>query len=113
MATIKASCPTCGDVELTSRDVRVLLCSTTDQGSYTFRCPMCHLAVAKQAEKRIVDLLVSSGVAMSTWEMPSELDEIHEGSQINHDDLLQFHFELQDDTWLERMNDVAGRNEPS
>src|ERR1044071_8763337 len=59
MATIRASCPTCGDVELTTRDVTVQVCSTNNQGSYAFRCPDCRMAVSKPAEARIVDLLVS------------------------------------------------------
>src|SRR5438105_6451867 len=47
VATIRASCPTCGDVELTSADVQVLVCTTTNEGSYAFRCPACRLAVAQ------------------------------------------------------------------
>ena len=107
MATIRASCPSCGDVELTSRDVKVLVCTTTDEGSYTFKCPSCLLAVSKPAESRIVDLLVSAGVGLTTWTMPAELDERHEGAPIGYDDLLDFHFALQQEDWLER--EVLGK----
>ena len=75
VATIRASCPSCGDVELTSRDVTVQVCATNNQGSYAFRCPDCRFAVSKLAEQRIVDLLVSSGVRLSVWNLPAELDE--------------------------------------
>jgi len=34
-------------------------------------------------------------VAVSTWQMPAELDEVHYGPAISHDDLLEFHFQLQ------------------
>ena len=103
MATIRASCPTCGDVELTTRDVNVQVCSTNNQGSYSFRCPDCRMAVSKPAESRIVDLLVSSGVRLSVWHMPAELDEAKSGEPINYDDLLNFHFELQREGWLDRL----------
>ncbi len=101
MAIIRASCPTCGDVELTTADIRVLLCCTTNESSYAFQCPMCHVAVAKNAEPRVVDVLLESGVALSVWRMPAELDEPHAGQPISYDDLLEFHFELRRDGFLE------------
>lgn len=103
VATIRASCPSCGDVELTSRDVSVQVCATNNQGSYAFRCPECAVAVSKLAEQRIVDLLVSSGVRLSVWSMPAELDEPHSGPVITYDDLLEFHQLLQEDGWFERL----------
>ena len=103
MATIRASCPTCGDVELTTRDVTVQVCSTNNEGSYAFRCPDCRMAVSKPAEARIVDLLVSSGVRLTVWHMPAELDEPRGGDPIDYDDLLEFHFELQREGWLDRL----------
>lgn len=107
VATIKASCPTCGDVELTTRDVQVLLCATTNEGSYAFRCPSCRLAVSKPAEARVVDVLVASGVRLSVWQLPAELDEAHMGEPVSYDDLLEFHFELQRDDWLERLTSMT------
>ena len=56
MATIRATCIDCGDVEMTSDDVSVRVCIDTGRGSYTFRCPRCSMAVAKLAEPRIVEL---------------------------------------------------------
>lgn len=103
VATIRASCPTCGDVELTSRDVSVQVCATNNQGSYAFRCPECRLAVSKMAEQRIVDLLVSSGVRLSVWSMPAELDEPRAGAAFSYDDLLEFHQLIQEDGWFDRL----------
>ena len=103
VATIRASCPTCGDVELTSGDVTVLVCSTTNVSSYAFQCPTCDVAVTKPAEPRVVDLLVSTGVKLSVWQLPAELEEVHTGPPINYDDLLELHFELRRDDWFERM----------
>lgn len=101
MATIRASCPTCGDVELTTADVRVRVCLDDNHGDYRFRCPICQFTVVKGAEARTIDLLVASGVAMDTWTLPAELGESHRGAPISHDDLLDFHVMLSDDTLLE------------
>ena len=103
MATIRATCGDCGDVELTTRDVRVRVCVTDNSGSYTFRCPHCCMAVVKSAEQRIVDLLVASGVELSTWTLPAELTEVRPiGAPIDHDDLLDFHELLhRDEKWFD------------
>jgi len=61
------------------------------------------MAVTKLADPKIVDLLVSSGVRMTVWHLPAELDEIHHGPAITYDDLLEFHYALQTDGWLERL----------
>jgi predicted RNA-binding Zn-ribbon protein involved in translation (DUF1610 family) len=107
MATIRASCPDCGDVELTTRDVQVRVCAEDNSGSYSFRCPECQMAVVKDAEPRIVDLLVAAGVRMSVWRLPAELSEIREGDPISHDDLLDFHNMLhRDDSWFERLSSM-------
>lgn len=101
MATvIKASCQDCGDVELRIHDLRVRVCETAEAGSYVFRCPACQKSVAKQAEPRIVDMLVASGVELVKWELPAELFEPHPGARITHDDLIDFHRLLQGDSWF-------------
>jgi predicted RNA-binding Zn-ribbon protein involved in translation (DUF1610 family) len=107
MAIIRASCPDCGDVELTSRDVTVRVNSATNEGSYAFQCPECQLAVSKAAEPRIIDLLVSSGVELYVWKMPAELLEEKQGPAINYDDLLTFHYDLQQDDWFEHLTGTA------
>ena len=109
VATIRASCPSCGDVELTSTDVTVLVCSTNNEGAYAFQCPECRVAVTKPAEPRVVDLLVSTGVRLAVWQMPAELDEPKSGPPIDYDDLLAFHFLLQQEDWFEHL--VTGYEE--
>ena len=97
MATIRASCPDCGDVELTTSDVRVRVCLDDDRGEYLFTCSICAMVVVKPAEHRTIDLLVASGVEMDTWTLPAELFEARSGRQINHDDILDFHRLLADE----------------
>ena len=111
MATIRASCTDCGDVELTTAEVKVRVCTADNQGTYSFRCPLCTMTVVKSAEPRTVDLLVASGVAYSTWSPPLELSEPRSaGHPFTHDDLLDFHELLSDDTKLaDALADVIGR----
>jgi len=105
MATIRASCETCGDVELTTADVRVRVCINDNRGEYSFKCPECGMTVVKSAEPRTIDLLVASGVAMDTWSLPAELAEMKAGRPISHDDLLEFHDKLHDSTsWTKALN---------
>lgn len=101
MATIRASCPTCGDVELTSRDVTAHVCSDNNQGSYAFRCPECRFRVSKFAEQRIIDLLVSSGVRLAVFSLPTEMHEPKVGPAITYDDLLEFHRVLEANDWAQ------------
>ena len=103
VATIRASCPTCGDVELTSGDVTVLVCASNNASSYAFQCPHCEVAVTKPAEPRVVDLLVSTGVRLSVWQLPAEAEEVHTGPPITYDDLLEFHFALKKEDWFDRL----------
>jgi len=100
MATIRASCPDCGDVEMTTADVTVRVCTADNQGAYTFRCPECRMTVVKGAEPRTIDLLEASGVTVATWSPPAELWEPHVGAPITHDDLLDFHDQLHDEDRL-------------
>jgi hypothetical protein len=103
MATIRATCADCGDVELTTADVRVRVCLEDNSGSYQFRCPHCHMAVVKPAEPRIVDLLAASGVEVCMWRLPAELYEPRFGPRIDHDDLLDFHQLLESDGWFDAL----------
>lgn len=107
MATIRASCPDCGDVELTTQDMTVRVCIEDNRGSYAFRCPECTMTVAKSAEQRIVDLLVSSGVRVETWNLPLELRERPVGAPFDHDDLLAFHEILEDDSWFATLSSMV------
>jgi hypothetical protein len=77
------------------------VCADDERGSYCFRCPDCRQAVAKEASRRIVDLLVSSGVRMQVWRLPAELAETRVGPPLRPDDLLDFHLLLQGESWFE------------
>ena len=110
VATIRATCSTCGDVELSSDDMQVLVCNTDKSAAYAFRCPVCRLMITKPTDHRVVDVLVSSGVVMRSWDMPAEMLEVHAGPAIDWDDILEFHFLLSEEGGVERA--LGALNQP-
>ena len=100
MATIRASCPDCGDVEFSSAVVQVRVCEDNGEGSYSFTCPGCQTVIVKNAEPRVVDLLSGAGVPVISWRIPDDADRIHHGDPFTHDDLINFHELLNNDAAL-------------
>src|ERR687883_65215 len=104
MTTIRATCPSCGDVRLKASDVVVRVCANDNKGSYCFRCPSCGLRVTKSAAPRIAAPPPSPGVKMAVGPPPAELWEARPtGAPVSYDDLLDFHLMLQDDSWFEQL----------
>ncbi len=105
MATIKATCPMCGDVDLTPRQVRVRVVEALEEShsrrTYSFGCPTCHEDVEKPADEEVVRLLTSAGVAVQRVPVPAEARERHEGSPLGYDDLLDLVL------WLETHDAIA------
>lgn len=100
MTTIKASCPDCGDVELTSADVTLRVCNHAPLSYYSFTCPTCQDVVRKPADDHIVSLLMSGGVRAEVWEVPAEALETKAGPSLSYDDLLDFVLHLGRDDLL-------------
>lgn len=94
MTTIKASCPSCGEVELTSDEVRLRVCTHPDLSYYAFDCPGCDHEVRKDADDNVISLLIAGGVSAEVWEVPEEAMEPHHGGSLTYDDLLDFAVEL-------------------
>lgn len=101
MTTIKASCPSCGDVVLTPPQVRLVVCTVEDWSFYTFTCNTCRDEVRKPAARDIVALLTSGGVLAEPWAVPAEALEEHHGDRIDYDDVLDFAL------WLDRADLLA------
>jgi hypothetical protein len=94
MTTIKASCPSCGEVELTPADMSLMVCSHAPLSYYAFSCPGCRAEVRKPADDHVVSLLVSGGVPAHVWEVPGEALEPKDGPRLSYDDLLDFALHL-------------------
>jgi hypothetical protein len=105
---IRATCPTCGEVELTPPDVELRVHRVEKHSFYAFVCPACLATVTKPADKRVVRLLTSGGVPARPWNPPGEVLERRTGPALTWDDLLDLHLELQSPDWLARLQ-AAGR----
>jgi hypothetical protein len=92
MATIRATCTVCGDVELGTCEVRVRVDPSTHQGTYAFVCPRCDTLVVKPAQPRTIDLLLASGVEYDV----APADAPH-GSPLGEADIEAFADLLDDD----------------
>jgi len=101
MPIIRASCPTCGDVEVMPGWVTVMLCSSNGEASYTFRCPRCGMIVAKSAKRRIVEVLITAGVRIHYWHLPEELHEHHDGPPLDERDAEELHQSLETPGWID------------
>ena len=95
MATIKASCPCCGDVELTPAQVRLVVCSVSEWSYYAFGCSTCGDEIRKPAGTEVQGLLRTGGVAVERWVVPAEALEEHTGPAITYDDVLDFALRLE------------------
>lgn len=108
MTTIKASCPSCGEVSLRPSDVRLMVCTHTPLTYYAFDCTGCATEVRKRADDHVVSLLVSGGVPATVWEVPAEAMECHEGPALTYDDLLDLVLALaQEDRLVARATAVT------
>ena len=105
MTTIKATCPDCGEVDLTADDVLLRIGASAAGNTYGFSCPTCSEFVEKPADERIVRLLLSGGVMPVLFQVPAEAMEAHNGPPISHDDILRFHEMLESDDWFDQLTD--------
>ncbi|MEX0753921.1 MAG: hypothetical protein WD556_02235 [Actinomycetota bacterium] len=88
------------------------------EGTYKFTCPVCTSDVEKRADRKIVALLVSAGVGVDGQEqrieeeptfepMFDEMDlddlrgDLPEGPSFQLDDVIDFHFLLEDERYIE------------
>lgn len=106
MTTIKATCPTCGEVDLTPQEIELRVDETDASASfYAFDCPSCLENVRKPADERVVHLLISGGVEVLPAAPPAparrKLSERFDGPRLNHDDLLDFHTLLSSENWFD------------
>lgn len=93
MTNIRATCPTCGEVDLTASDIDLWIGKNEDDSMYVFDCPSCVERVQKPADARIIRLLISGGVKATVLEEAPSPD----APVLTYDDLLDFHAQLDSD----------------
>lgn len=121
MTRIRATCPSCGEVELRPHDIELHVVGADpddvrDGSTYRFDCPACLGEVAKPADARIARLLTSGGVPVTCTGDPEieavvaaamgRIDHpegIVVGPALTTDDLLDFHELLQTPDWFDHL----------
>lgn len=99
MTSIKATCPRCGEVDLTPDDIVLSVSTSGDGSTYSFNCAGCNNRISKPADSRIVQLLISGGVKAS---MVKPDRHVRADPPFTYDDLLDFHLMLEDDNVVDR-----------
>jgi hypothetical protein len=92
-ALIRATCPTCGEVDLSPQEVNLVVCSAsdgTDRSFYSFSCTGCANEVKRPADPRAVAVLRAGGVRLERRTLPAEALEVHRGPNLTWDDVLDF-----------------------
>lgn len=110
MTRIRANCPDCGDVELRPDEMLIQVAHDDadlvgDGSRYRFVCPDCAGTVTKPADDRIVQLLITGGVALEVAEpladpRPPHPEDPPAGAPLTADDLLDLHLLLESDDWF-------------
>lgn len=109
MTTIKATCPTCGEVGLTPEDIELRIDRAEQEDSfYAFSCPNCTARVQKPADKRVVRLLLSGGVEARDLERIVTPQPRFTGRpSFSHDDILDLHTLLDTDHWFAELESLV------
>ncbi len=94
MTTIRTTCQGCGDVELTTADIALELTGAGDAGSYRFSCPNCMAVQVRPATRRVVSILLATGV---NYEITLGAAPITEAEIVGFIEMLD------DDEWFERL----------
>jgi hypothetical protein len=100
MTSIKATCPTCGDIDLKPREVHVVVAPAAGGATHAFTSPTCGALVNKTADDEVVTLLRGAGVTVERMVVPAEALELHCGPRISNDDLIDFGLTLGDSDYL-------------
>ena len=124
MTTIRTTCPRCGEVDMGPEAISLSVRSSGRDGSYRFTCPRCDDSVEKRADRKIVALLVSAGVDLEPRGSSEAgetlfdqepiatieaLEHAMDGPAFTIDDVIEFHFLLEDERYLNKF--LAGSDE--
>lgn len=125
MTRIRATCPSCGEVELRPDEIELLVVGADpddvgDGSTYRFDCPACCDEVAKPADARIARLLTSGGVPVTCTGDPEveavvaaamgrivHREGIVVGPKLTTDDLLDLHELLQTEDWFDQLSTLT------
>ena len=88
-------CPSCGEVDLTSAQVWLVIASVPSRSHYGFRCSSCEQSVSRYADDAVVAVLADL-VAVEELDIPAEALESHDGPPLTPDDLIDLVLALEE-----------------
>jgi predicted RNA-binding Zn-ribbon protein involved in translation (DUF1610 family) len=104
MTSIRTNCPRCGEVEMRADVILLTVEPSSGEGTYSFVCPSCEDLVEKPADRKIVSLLRSVGVDVAEGSAPKPIrDSRPDGPPFTLDDVIDFHFLLSSEDWVEHL----------
>jgi hypothetical protein len=100
MTTIRATCPTCGEVDMSPEEI--YLAVRGPHSIYRFVCPACSIPIEKAADRKVIALLLSAGVNLGDGRpvTPSVRPGNEDVPPFTKDDLMGFHDLLKHDDFL-------------
>ena len=94
MTTIRTTCPTCGHVEVTVDDVGLEMAVGAEEGQYRFACPFCGTTQRRPASRRVVSVLLATGVSYEI---------VATASPISEQEITEFATALNDEDWFKEV----------
>jgi hypothetical protein len=98
MTTIRTTCQGCGDVELSTTDIALELTGAGNTGFYRFSCPTCLSTQVRPATRRVISILLATGVA---YEITLS------ASPITEEEIDGFTAMLDEDDWFSRLTAIS------
>lgn len=98
MTTIRTTCEGCGDVELSTADVVLELTGAGEGGSYRFVCPTCSSLQVRPATRRVVGILLATGVSYEITLRSATITET---------EIESFVKMLHEDDWFTRLTAIT------
>ena len=107
MTRIRATCATCGEVDLGPEEITLAI--RGEASWYRFHCPLCETTVQKCADRTVVALLLSAGVILyeGAAAEPSIRPGCEELPPFAADDVRAFRRLLSGEGFLERLTKDA------
>ena len=93
LARFSTTCPTCGELELTS-DQMWLVLTSAGRAHYAFVCPDCGLHVRRTVDDDTAAMLAPF-MAVEEIDVPAEAQESHDGPPLELDDLIDLMLDLE------------------
>jgi hypothetical protein len=98
MTTIRTTCQACGDVELSTSDIALELTGAGNAGSYRFACPQCLSTQVRPATRRVVSILLATGVSYEITLAAAPITE---------EEISGFAQMLDEDDWFSRLTAIS------